>query len=455
MGKKKIKKKKQKQKFTLNEGSVQAPAFIKDPNKKIRLVYYGDAPPCATGFATVSKNILMGLHETGKFDIRVLGINYWGDPHEYPFPIWPVGTNQDRDPYGRKKVCQMIASWDFDMLFFLQDSFILGFIPELLNHLKSQGKQFVSMCYFPIDGLPKKEWVDAVTAVDVPVTYTQYGYDQCVKVVPGCADKLEIIPHGANPDHFHLLPADQVKSFRNQYFGPQVNNFIYMNLNRNQQRKDIPRTVLAFDKVHRDDPKTTLYLHMAMQDQGWNLVEVAKTFNLEPTADIIFPSGFSPNQGFPVQSLNMIYNTCDAVISTTLGEGWGLSWVEAMATKTPVIMPNNTAMAEHIGEDHGYLIDSGTDLNLHTLLPNDNEVLRPTVDVNHMVELMHRVKDNPDEAREKAENAYNYVMNNFVWEKHIVPQWIDLIEDSLQKGPAVDDSKSLDPSKKIIDTESF
>ena len=449
---KKIKKKKKK--FKLNDQVQKAPAFIKDPNKKIRLIYYGDAPPCATGFATVSKNILTGLHQTGKFDIRVLGINYWGDPHQYPFPIWPVGTNPDRDPYGRKKVCQMIASWDFDMLFFLQDSFILTFIPELLNHLKNQGRKFVSMSYFPIDGVPKKEWIDAVTAVDVPVTYTQFGYDECVKVVPGCKDKLEIIPHGVNPAHFHHIPDEQIRPFRTQYFGPQAEHFIYMNLNRNQQRKDIPKSMLAFQQIHKEDPKTLLYLHMAMQDQGWNLPEVSKAMGLDPAGDIIFPQGFGPNQGFPIESVNAIYNATDCVVSTTLGEGWGLSWVEAMATKTPVIMPNNTAMAEHIGEDHGYLINSGKDLNLYSILPNDNEVLRPTVDVNHMVELMRRVKENPDEAREKAEVAYKYVMNNFIWEEHIVPKWVDLIDKLVTEGPAKDE-KDIDPDKRLIETESF
>ena len=455
MSQKKIKKKKPKEKFQLNNESAQAPAFIKNPGNKIRLVFYGDAPPCATGFATVSKNVLMGLHQTGKFDIRVLGINYWGDPHEYPFPIWPVGTNPDRDPYGRKKVCQMIASWDFDMLFFLQDSFILLFIPELLQHLKAQNKKFTSLCYFPIDGTPKKNWIDAVTAVDMPVTYTEFGYNECVKLVPACEDKLQIVPHGVNPEHFFPIPEEHVKPFRSQYFGPQADNFIYMNLNRNQQRKDIPKTMLAFNKVHEDDPKTTLYLHMAMQDQGWNLVEVAKTFKLDPTTDIIFPSNFGPNQGFPIRSVNMIYNAADAVISTTLGEGWGLSWVEAMAAKTPVIMPNNTSMAEHITEDVGYLIDSGMDIDHYTILPNDNEVLRPTVDVEHMVELMHHVKDNPDDAREKVENAYKYVMDNFLWQEHIVPQWIDLISELAEKGPEENEELSLEPGKKVIETESF
>jgi len=97
---KKIKKKKQKtKKVVKNDAQAQpvlqrAPAYIKDIKDKIKILFYGDAPPCATGFATVARNVLMGLHNTGRYDIKILGINYWGDPHEFPFPIWPTGTSK-------------------------------------------------------------------------------------------------------------------------------------------------------------------------------------------------------------------------------------------------------------------------------------------------------------------------------------------------------------------------
>ena len=84
-------------------------------SKKIRVVAYCDAPPCATGFSTVSYNVLKGLYDTGEYDITVLGINYWGHPHEFPCPdkpcikIHPVGINQERDPYGRQYVADIQA----------------------------------------------------------------------------------------------------------------------------------------------------------------------------------------------------------------------------------------------------------------------------------------------------------------------------------------------------------
>jgi len=99
--------------------------------KKIKVLAYCDSPTCATGFATVSRNIFEGLYRTGRFDIEILGINYWGDPHNFPYRIWPTGTNNQKDPYGRQKVLNMIPLMDFDILFFLQDSFILNFVPML------------------------------------------------------------------------------------------------------------------------------------------------------------------------------------------------------------------------------------------------------------------------------------------------------------------------------------
>jgi len=65
--------------------------------------------------------------KTGRYEVDVLGINYWGDPHDLPYRIWPTGTNAKKDPYGREKVLNMIPRMDFDILFLLQDSFILKF----------------------------------------------------------------------------------------------------------------------------------------------------------------------------------------------------------------------------------------------------------------------------------------------------------------------------------------
>ena len=315
--------------------------------QKIKLLFYGDAPTVATGFGTVSRNILMGLHNTGKYDISVLGVNYWGDPHKFPFPIWPIGVG-GRDPYGRQRAFDMMAKdIDFDVLFMLQDSFILqSFMAQGLPKLKSM-KNFASVCYYPVDGVPKKAWIDCMNMFDQPVAYTEFGRRESVKVCPEIAPKLKVLPHGANVNDFYPVPEDLSRAFRESYFGKHANKFIITNVNRNQQRKDVPRTMLAFREFKKRRPNSVLYLHMAARDQGWNLPDVCKEMGLVLNEDVLLPgNGFGPNQGFPIDIVNQIYSASDVIVSTTLGEGWGLSTVEAMACKTPIIFPNNSSLSD-------------------------------------------------------------------------------------------------------------
>jgi len=426
-------------------------------NKKIKVLCYMDSPSCATGFGTVARNITEGLYRTGRYDIDILGINYWGDPHNFPYRIWPVGTNSERDPYGRKKVCNMIPQMEYDLLFFLQDTFILDFLPELIQYLKSKGRQFKSICYYPIDGVPKEAWIRNISYCDTIVTYSLFGREESYKAYPELKEGVLTIPHGVNTTDYSILSDKDVKDFRKRYFGINANKFIFTNLNRNQQRKDIPRTIQAFKEFKKVVPESMLYLHMAMNDQGWNLPEVCRAFDLATTSDVVFPENFGPNQGYPRPIVNMLYNCSDCVISTTLGEGWGLSWSEAMATKTPVIMPRNTALAEAISDEYGYLVNSGTNPSLFTVLPHDNEVIRPLVDVEDMVKTMLHVYNNYDEAKKKAEKAYVYAKMKLDWQGPIAKEWIKVFDDAYTALNTKEESRIEEAltGEKVIESEVF
>jgi glycosyltransferase involved in cell wall biosynthesis len=449
-----------KKKTTTKKGAPKktAPKLTQAPTMpaqkpKIRVLAYCDSPTCATGFGTVSRNILSGLYNTGRYAIDILGINYWGDPHGFPFRIWPTGTNAEKDPYGRKKVFNMIPRMEYDILFFLQDSFILDFLPQLHAQLRGAAKDFRSICYFPVDGTPKEQWMKNVSACDLTVAYSEYGKFAAQKAFPDMGDLL-VIPHGANTSDYFVANENDVRAFKAQFFGAQAEKFVFTNLNRNQQRKDIPRTIAAFAEFRKHVPESLLYLHMAKQDQGWNLEEVVKSYGLNTKEDVIFPENFGPNQGYPRQIVNMIYNISDCVISTTLGEGWGLSWTEAMATKTPVIMPANTALVENITEDRGWLVKSGTNLGLQTVLPHDNEVIRPLVDTDDLVKTMLGVYNNREEAARRAENAYKWVYTQLNWQDSIVPKWVEVFDgayDNLKEGKQVEAPET----EKVIEAETF
>lgn len=416
--------------------------------EKIKVLGYCDAPTCATGFGTVSRNIFEGLQKTGRYQIDVLGINYWGDPHNLPYRIWPVGTNAQKDPYGRQKVLNMIPQMDFDILFLLQDSFIMEFIPKLIPVLKNKrSKPFKSIVYYPVDSIVKQGWADNIAPADTLVAYSEFGKNQTLKRID--RPDIEVIPHGVNAAEYHPLPEEEVSAFKKQYFGKYADHFIITNVNRNQQRKDIPRTISAFKEFRKIVPKSILYLHMAIKDQGWDLAEVCKSYDLDITKDVIFPKNFGPNQGYPRHVLNLLYNCSDVVVSTTLGEGFGLAWMEAMGTRTPVVMPANTMLPEFITGDTGWLCKSGSTPSLWTTIQFDNEVPRPLTDIDDLVKILVEIHDNPQEAKRRAENAYRWVNAKMDWQRSIAPMWVKLFDKTWES--VVEEEKTKDNHADTLD----
>jgi glycosyltransferase involved in cell wall biosynthesis len=415
--------------------------------KRIKVLAYCDSPTVATGFATVSRNILMGLHNSGRYEVTILGINYWGQPHQLPFPIYPTGLNADKDPYGRAWAHEMMLKQEYDILFTLQDSFILDFMSKTVDDIRAKNPKIKWINYFPVDGIPKKPWIEAMSKADYMFTYTEWGKKQCIDVMPTLEGKIKCLPHGVNTKDFFPLPKNDAESFRRMYFGKLSDKFIVTSVNRNQQRKDLPRLMKAFKEFKNQRQNSLLYMHCAVKDHGWELIEVSKALGLKVNEDICFPHEFGPNQGYPVDVVNKIYNTSDCVVSTTLGEGWGLAQVEAMACCKPIISPDNTSCTEIIGEDRGVLIRSGWDRNAFTILPHDNEVLRPLSHVDDLTEALVKLHDDKDLRQRLAINGYKWVTSNLRWDKHITPKWVDVFDKAakdIEEGSKKEESSSLD-----------
>ena len=398
-------------------------------DSKLQVLVYADAPQTSTGFSTVSRNLLRILYATGKYNFTIIGINHDGSPYDqskYPYAIHPavspLAMNKVYDDvYGRQKFIDFARSGQFDMVFMLNDTFIIEtFLPTLLevrDKLPKENK-FPIIMYFPIDGTPKKSWVENVVAkVDFPVTYTEYAKRECLRHVPGL-ENMPVIYHGVDRGTFYPIPADMSSDFRKQFFGKNADKFIVLNVNRNQPRKDMHRTFAAFKLFHDKYPNTFLFINAQMNDVGGNLLEIAGHYDLEFDKDWACPSSnFNANQGFPVQVVNQIYNASDLVISTMLGEGWGLSLSEAMACKKPVLFPDNTSVPEIIGEheEFGYTCKSGETINDYICLgAADNNLLRPMTNVINMAARMCYIYEHREEAKAKAEKAYERI---WTWEQ--------------------------------------
>src|SRR5258708_20943604 len=77
---------------------------------------------------------------------------------------------------------------------------------------------------------------------------------------------------GCETDVFYPLSEEERKAARLRLFGEEYKDtFLCINVNRNQQRKDLARCMGAFHLFHQKHPDSALYLHSVMNDAGGHL----------------------------------------------------------------------------------------------------------------------------------------------------------------------------------------
>lgn len=400
---------------------------------KIKVLAWGDYA-CGTGFGTVMRNIMGEINGTGNYDIDVVGVNYDGGPYDtakWPGRLWPaISALRTQGPYGdvfgRQVFLDLLAQGDYDIVFIVQDTFIvLPIVPQILELQRTKPNTFSTIYYYPFDCAPREEWVkQCVANFDFPVAYTEYARNESKKFIGSIADKQDVIYHGTNiKDFFPLLPEDK-KQAKSQVFPAFQDKFIITNVNRNQGRKDISRSLMIMKELrNRGVDNAFLYMHMQETDFGGSVTQMATSMGLQLEKDYTIPNPqqFGAHSGFPIEFLNMIYNASDAYLTTTHGEGWGLSITEAMATKLPVVAPDNTSLPEILGDDRGWRVPSGHTPSHWIIKENDNERMRPLMDVEKAADALIYIMEHPEEVAARTEKAYEWI-NSTTW-VDVCKQW--------------------------------
>jgi glycosyltransferase involved in cell wall biosynthesis len=421
---------------------------MKKPSKIFCLFDY----KAFTGFSTVSTNIKNELkkHFGNDLQLDICAINYFGEPLEEEdgtYVISAIKSATKKDDFGRLGFMKVLKdSNEYDGIFIIQDLGVICPIIQILKTIKEEKqrnnqKNFKSIFYFPVDCKLVDKLTEGLEFFDCLVTYTEFGRNEVLRFKPELKTKIKVIPHGNNPKDFYPIPKNEINSFRKEYFGENANKFIIGNVNRNQPRKDLPTTIFAFiDAKNRwkkecKGAEPFLYLHCHPKDpMGWDLRGLFLQTDLIEGKDYQLLDTETANNGASVEILNKIYNSLDLFVTTTLGEGWGLSITEAMATKTPILCPNTTSFIE--------ITDNGRRASvLDVQVPYCNtidNVIRYQCDytevadsIIHIANVLSTEKDDlgfKEMLENKIEKAYKYV-NSLSW-KEVCKSWVKYFKET-------------------------
>ena len=163
----------------------------------------------------------------------------------------------------------------------------------------------------------------------------------------GYTGPASVIGHGVDLDLYQ--PKDMTEA--RAKLGLPRTAFIVGAINRNQPRKRFDLTLYAF-KLFLDQTQATdafLYCHCAPRAEGWDLPQLARYWGIGHR--VLFPmcEDLGP-AGVPEALMPWVYSANDVQISTTAGEGYGLTVLEGMACGVPQIVPDFAALAEWPGD---------------------------------------------------------------------------------------------------------
>ena len=329
-----------------------------------------------TGFGVVMHSILENLPQEN-YDIAGLAVNFRGDPHKYPYRIYPASSRGDIYGYNRvQEVCEVEKP---ELIFLLNDAWILD---NYLNEIKQvyEGKTLPKIVtYIPIDAKDHDpDWYKHFDIVDKVVVYTEFGKKVILEAAPQLEDKLSIFPHGTDSSTFYKIdkPKNEIKKalYGNNRPDLYEDSFIVLSCGRNQPRKRLDLLMYGFELFSKGKPENVkIYYHCGVVDMHLNIYKLAKRLNL--TDRLVITNRNNGVQTVPAERLNLIYNATDVGVNTSVGEGWCLPTMEHAMTGAPQLIADHSALHE-LYSDCGLFIPTTYDVTLDHIMTT-GRVVRP------------------------------------------------------------------------------
>jgi glycosyltransferase involved in cell wall biosynthesis len=326
------------------------------------LLYKGTATEQPTGFLTVnSKPILLfcgdavvssgfakGTHKTCDvlqkyFDIHILGINYFGDPHPYPYKVWSCRglKSPPNDAFGISRIPELIFKLRPSIVVVQNDWW--NFKP----YLQAIGNT-------PVVGIVAVDGKNCSRARELnglkhAIFWTEFGRKQAH--LGGYEGPSSVIPLGVDLEVFK--PTTTTKRELRERAGWPIETheaFIVGNVNRNQLRKRMDLVVSRFAEWVKDYKVNDAYLFCHTSPTGDVGFDIQQGMEYYGLANRLILSQPEPGFGAPEKALRALYCAIDLMFTQTQGEGFGLPHIEAAACGVTSAVPQWSALAEWPGD---------------------------------------------------------------------------------------------------------
>lgn len=386
---------------------------------------------CTTGFGRVTHSIGERLVRDYGHEVEVLAINHSGDyfpsaldpGKPTPLKLFRPERYKGDDTYGNSRVLEMLGRGP-DVVVMLNDPHQIisqlysnPFDPRadllLINSDEGQpvGKRPI-LSYVPCDGydLPP-QWTDLLPKSTTVAAMSKFGQAQY--------EGSTLVYHGVDPDTFwpvqekpiKVSTGETLKSKRDckRAFGLDPDGFLILRVDSNSGRKDYGALIKALVPVLRRHGDVQAWFHCQTTGEGATNLPLAMSKHPDVVDRVFYPGLRSSFTGWPDSDMNALFSAADLFVSTSRGEGFGLTLAEAAMARLPVVAQNVSAIPEVVGPGARLLEPA-----MRLTVPSGEDVC--LADTQAFTDAIEELYQSAGARRDLGEAGREHVLKSFDWD---------------------------------------
>lgn len=239
---------------------------------------------------------------------------------------------------------------------------------------------------------------------------TQWGKEILIK--NGLEETVvRVVPEGVDTQIFspEVVGFDELK---------KMDGYKFLSVGKWEERKGVRELLTAFDKAFNEDDKVYLVLYFPGHVgalQKINVNDEVNKLNLKNRKKIIVVDTLLPRE----QDMANLYASCDAYVSASKAEGWGLPITEAMATGLPVIAPFYSGPTEYLTNENAICleIDEKEEVYCPVFFPEKGKYgFWAKINKEQLADKMNWVFQNQDKAKLIGKQANLDMQQKWTWD---------------------------------------
>ena len=324
----------------------------------MKILIYGDFYLERSGFAREIRNFIQVAKDQN--EIRQVALNWDGTGSEQlDIPCYPARRPGMKSYWGVEALDKALDDFRPDLLFSVHDLLPIPHLIPVLFKSRSFRPRWVH--WGTLDGAPvPASLLGASAAVDLLVMQSKFG-SQAVEhgwhKLFSQSGPVAVVYPGVERQSFKPLSDRTVARVKYETTG----RFTVALVARNQFRKNIPVLMEGISLLRHRIPSVLLLLHCLTtrradgRSDAYQIKEIADELGLSENLRTV-----TCTQALNDSQLNELYNAADVHCLPSMGEGFGLPLIEAMAAGIPNVATDCTAISEVLSDGRGILIPPAT-----------------------------------------------------------------------------------------------